>query len=64
MGSEKAMSTAYQEGRKAFRDTRPASDNPYPSGRSVGGGMNKDRVYWFNGWYDMKFELKYPHLFP
>ena len=39
---------AYERGRQAYRDGVSNNSNPYPSQT----GMSKERVDWYNGWYD------------
>lgn len=53
-------SKAYHEGFLAWDHGTPNSENPHPSGKTSGGGMNDKRVQWFNGWFDAKFHAKYP----
>ena len=54
------MNLAYEKGVDAFRRGQPNSENPFPCGGTIGGGMNEDRVQFFDGWYDAMFADKYP----
>jgi len=48
--TERKLSKAYFQGRRAFQDGREIDVNPFPI------GSGDSRVHWFTGWLDAKHE--------
>lgn len=50
---------ACTEGHDAFHDGKAADDNPHIGGsRGFMGGYNKDRQWWFDGFYDARIQTR------
>jgi len=51
--------TAYMQGRQACDAGESKLENPYP----MCPGYNRQRMDWFNGWYDRRLVLRFSHSF-
>ncbi len=45
-----------KQGRMAYQNGKPNTDNPHPIGTAESGGFNTRRYVWFDGWFNAKYE--------